>query len=115
MSNKPSGDKEIFLAVLDLPQSERQQYLESACGGDDALRLRVEALLKAAEETDKLLDQERIQVEMSAGNESVSSTEPLAQTERIGSQIGPYKLLQQIGEGGMGSVFMAEQTQPVQR
>ena len=115
MSNNPSSDKEIFLAALDLPGSERQLYLQSACGGDGALRQRVEALLKAAEETDKLLDQERIQVAMSVGEGTTPSTEPLAHMERVGSQIGPYKLLQQIGEGGMGSVFMAEQTQPVKR
>ncbi|MEQ1824755.1 MAG: serine/threonine-protein kinase, partial [Pirellula sp.] len=115
MQNNPSGDKEIFLAALDLPISERQQYLEHACDGDEALRKRIEVLLKSAEAPDKLLDQERIEVAMSAGNDSATLTEQFAETERVGSLIGPYKLLQQIGEGGMGSVFMAQQTKPVDR
>ncbi len=96
--------EEIFHAALARPPSERSQFLAATCADDEPLRRRVEALLEAHENPGSFLaDRPTI----------LGPDEPVA--ERPGTVIGPYKLLQQIGEGGMGAVFMAEQTQPVQR
>jgi tetratricopeptide (TPR) repeat protein/serine/threonine protein kinase len=97
MPEQPLSERSIFEAALDkATPGERAAFLDQACGADQALRREVEALLAVH---DRL---------------AVTGEDPLA-GERTGSVIGPYKLLQQIGEGGMGSVFMAEQTSPVQR
>src|SRR6185436_6660482 len=101
--------KEIFLDAADLAEpSSRARYLNEACAGDADLRRHVEALLQAHDEPDSLLDQERIPAPIVIDRE-VSRPTIDQPTERPGTQIGPYKLLQQIGEGGMGVVYMAEQ------
>src|SRR5262249_5520667 len=77
-------------------------FLERACAGDHALRLRVERLLLRHLEPGSLLDAQPATVDAPA-------------RERPGTGIGPYKLLEQIGEGGFGVVYMAEQQRPVRR
>jgi serine/threonine protein kinase len=100
-------DSGIFKVAIKLPAEQRAAYLDQACGDDQALRQEVESLLQAHDAPGSLLE------EVSAGPGRTGDYQPLA--EGPGTRIGPYKLLQQIGEGGMGVVFMAEQTQPVQR
>ena len=86
---------------------ERQRYVEHCCGGDEALRARVQELIENHFRAGSFLESP------AAG---FAATIDLAITpETPGTVIGSYKLLQQIGEGGMGAVYMAEQTQPVQR
>jgi len=99
---------DLFLKALELRSPlERQQFLDGACAGDAALRAEVEALLQASDKAGSFLQFSAPVVEA-----SLAASAP---DERSGTVIGPYKLLQQIGEGGMGTVFMAEQTHPVQR
>src|SRR5262245_55913660 len=87
---------------------ERAAFLDKACARDAGQRARVEELLRAYEAAGNFLQRNTLPSEpVTTVNEPV--------TERPGTMIGPYNLLQQIGEGGMGTVFMAEQTQPVQR
>src|SRR2546427_12741649 len=97
----------IFDAVIELPPERRAAYLQEASAGDDALRQRVEALLRAHESAESFMD----------GPAAAPRVEPLAAkaSEQPGDRIGRYKLLQQIGEGGCGVVYMAEQEEPVRR
>jgi hypothetical protein len=88
------------------PPAERAAFLDKVCGGDHALRQRVAALLHAADTPDNFLGQPPVTLEATV------ETPPL---EGPGSRVGPYKLLEQIGEGGMGTVFLAEQQEPVRR
>jgi len=90
----------VFQAAADLASSERSAYLDRECSGDDVLRERVEAML-----------------EQLGRDESFAPARlpTSANTEGEGTRIGRYKLLQVIGEGGFGVVYMAEQTEPVLR
>src|SRR5438874_2194116 len=110
-------EREIFIAVLHEPDPNvRAAFLGRACGDDRALRERVEVLLLEKDDLNSFLEQPAAEREakgaFSLAGENGSPTGP---HEAAGTMIGPYKLLQQIGEGGMGAVFMAEQTHPVQR
>ena len=94
--------EELFQKVVDLPAEERAAFLAEHCAGEPALRAEVESLLAH-------LDDEAIASLQAAGTASA------LHEEACSSQIGPYKLLQLIGEGGFGSVYMAEQQEPVRR
>jgi eukaryotic-like serine/threonine-protein kinase len=98
---------ELFLKALELPEEERARYLDQACGGDAPLRAEVDSLLDASVRAGSFLN-----APVPLAGVSATCDTPL---EVPGTQIGPYKLLQQIGEGGMGVVYMAEQLQPVRR
>jgi WD40 repeat protein/serine/threonine protein kinase len=98
----------IFTRALDIERSqERAAFLEQVCGADATLRARVEALLQSHQAAGSFLQGSPL--------EATSPTVDQRPLERPGTQIGPYKLLQQIGEGGMGVVYMAEQTEPIAR
>jgi serine/threonine protein kinase/WD40 repeat protein/tetratricopeptide (TPR) repeat protein len=100
--------KEIFFAALErTAPDERAAYLSAACGHDDALRRRVEALLAAHDEPDSRLDRPAAEPGLTM------PLRPIA--EGPGTLVGAYKLLQRIGEGGFGVVYMAEQQEPVRR
>jgi serine/threonine protein kinase/WD40 repeat protein len=106
MADPQHDEKSVFLRAIELAAAEeRAAFLDTACGSNRQLRADVEALLSAHDRPQELLD--------AADVVSPAIGQPVA--ERPGAVIGPYKLLQQIGEGGMGSVFMAEQTHPIRR
>jgi eukaryotic-like serine/threonine-protein kinase len=98
----------IFLAAVE--QADRTSILDRECGDDLELRQRVEALLKANDEPASYLDQTPVALANPTGTIDFA---PI--TEKPGSMIGPYKLKEQIGEGGFGLVFVAEQQEPVKR
>jgi serine/threonine protein kinase len=95
---------------------ERRAFLHQACANNVELRQRVEELL-LGEESDSLLNSPTTAStrEIAPGEWPDPNNLPAGPVEGVGSRIGPYKLLQQLGEGGMGVVFMAEQQQPVRR
>jgi serine/threonine protein kinase len=102
---------EVFNVALELPAGERAAYLDRECAGDAALRQRVEELLKANEESCACLESLAAVPPGPGGTVRFS----LVPAEKPGDRIGRYKLLQQIGEGGCGVVYMAEQEEPVHR
>ncbi len=139
------NERDVFISALQTDPTKRTVYLDAACAGNPALRRRIDALLKAHDDPDSFLDSPQdlgATSDASLGREHLSplvddavirddtsavtraydlpdvptlAPAPRPITEGPGSRIGPYKLLQQIGEGGMGTVYMAEQEKPVRR
>jgi serine/threonine protein kinase len=106
--NEQSPLEAVFFAALakGLP-GERAAYLDDACRGDPDLRRRVERMLSAQSQAGDFLEQPAADL--------IGTSDERPPDHRPGTVIGPYKLLQEIGEGGMGTVFMAEQIEPVRR
>jgi WD40 repeat protein/serine/threonine protein kinase len=102
------NEETIFAEARSKPTpAERDEFLQQACGDDDVLRARVEALVAADQAHDSLLDEPLVPQSETIGLRG--------SIEKPGDVVGDYKLLQQIGEGGFGVVFMAEQMRPVVR
>jgi eukaryotic-like serine/threonine-protein kinase len=108
MPDAAKNAKDLFLAAVEMASLvERQAFLEQACAGDAVLRRRVEALLNAHDASGDLIDKPAVACEPTGAYPAIS--------EKPGTVIGHYKLMEQIGEGGFGLVFVAEQTEPVRR
>jgi len=122
MSAAIEREESLFEAARGLTDpAQRRAFLEEACGKDAALRKKIEELLAAGEQADEFFARcapALVSVAISPGQmpAPVTNTSAMAgQEEKPSSRIGPYKLLQKIGEGGCGVVYMAEQEKAVRR
>ena len=100
------NEQEIFTAAMQQTLEDRSGFLDGACGDDLKLRQRIERLLSLDAGRGEFLEKPAAEV---------LATEASEVTEQPGTVIGPYKLREQIGEGGFGVIFVAEQTKPVSR
>lgn len=97
---------ELFDAALALPSADRGDFLVEACGGDEELRGEVESLLASHEDSQRPL--ERVIAEAAA--ECLTDSPSPAMPSRIHRELGPYRILREIGSGGQGTVYLAQDT-----
>ena len=107
-------ERDVFIAALQKEDpAERQAYLDGACARQPELRRQVEHLLRLHEGAGSFLEGPAGEPAATGAFREAGGQAPSG--EAAGALIGPYKLLEQIGEGGMGTVWMAQQTEPVKR
>src|SRR5881409_576073 len=114
MPSPPEREAALFALALEKPVAERAAFLQAVCGSDGVLRQRLETLLAAHDEPDEVLGEEanskrtiKAAMKLDFAKESAD--------EAVGQTLGRYKLLERVGEGGCGVVYVAEQTEPVRR
>jgi eukaryotic-like serine/threonine-protein kinase len=107
---KPKHEELLFGLALIKPTAERALFLDRECGEDNALRARLDEMLAAHEQLETVLAAEAESVRPSIKLDFADTPD-----EAVGQTLGRYKLLEQVGEGGCGVVYVAEQTEPVRR
>jgi hypothetical protein len=113
MPSPQEREAALFALALEKPVAERAAFLQAVCGAGGALRQRLEALLAAHDQPDGLLGDDGGKPTVQATLKIEVAEEPA--DEAVGQTLGRYKLLERVGEGGCGVVYVAEQTEPVRR
>jgi len=106
----PNREELLFGLAMTKPAAERALFFDRECGEDPALRARLEALLAAHDQPDDL-----VPTQVEAGRPAIKPILADTPDEAVGQTLGRYKLLERVGEGGCGVVYVAEQTEPVRR
>jgi tetratricopeptide (TPR) repeat protein/serine/threonine protein kinase len=119
---QPRADQidSILAAAVEMEsEAERRQYLDKACAGDLELKRRLEQLIENHFQAGSFLESPALGLPLHSAGEGIAvrgnATVDESAHEAAGAMIGPYKLFEEIGEGGMGAVWMAQQTEPVKR
>lgn len=112
MSNRWQKIEEIFEIAVELPADEREAYLEKECGGDEELRREIEMLVSADEQAEEFIEEPLLGSHTLANflDEKVGSIEDIESSvppHFLGRRIGAYRLIRELGRGGMGAVFLA--------
>ncbi|MCH7557616.1 MAG: serine/threonine-protein kinase [Planctomycetes bacterium] len=107
MVDENKNEEKIFHAAIAKPVSERAAYLRTACGNNPELLSHIENLIRVYDAQDDFLEAPPWGEDVTLDSSSL--------VEGPGTVIGPYKLLELIGEGGFGAVYMAEQEEPIRR
>src|SRR6266481_3633443 len=110
MPSTQERESALFALALEKPLTERSAFLQAVCGMDNVLRQRLEALLAAHDQPDNL-----VPTKAEAARPTIKLDLADAPDEAVGQTLGRYKLLERVGEGGCGVVYVAEQTEPVRR
>ncbi|HEX8843208.1 MAG TPA: protein kinase [Pyrinomonadaceae bacterium] len=103
--------EEVFQSALDLPAGERRQYIVEACTGDDNLREQVEALVEQYEEAGDFIEEPAFAISSlrpTTDSEATTLSSDSWDDPAIGRRVGSYRIVREIGRGGMGAVYMAE-------
>jgi non-specific serine/threonine protein kinase/serine/threonine-protein kinase len=104
--------KQVTAAALDEPETDRSSYVTRACGGDVPLEREVRSLLSSAISATPLFETPVFAAALSATAVDEATRAPAA---RVGDRIGPYRIIKEIGRGGMGTVFLAERAEEYQQ
>src|SRR5678816_4813133 len=110
MASSQEREAALFALALEKPLTERSAFLQAVCGKDNVLRQRLDALLAAHEQPDNF-----VPTQAEAARPTIRLDLADAPDEAVGQTLGRYKLLERVGEGGCGVVYVAEQTEPVRR
>lgn len=113
MPSPQEREAALFALAVEKPVADRPAFLQAVCGNDNALRQRLEALLAAHEQPAELLGNDVAAATVKATIKLDLADEP--PDEAVGMTLGRYKLREKLGEGGCGTVYVAEQTEPVRR
>ncbi|MEE8458483.1 MAG: serine/threonine-protein kinase [Phycisphaerales bacterium] len=111
MKSTPRSVKDIFSEAIELPAGHRAAFLAQACGDDRGLRGEIEELLAVHDRSGDFLGAPTLVEPRLLGDDEAS----ISIGEAVGTVIGRYRLMEEIGEGGFGTVYMAEQQHPVRR